>query len=324
MKLSLRSKQEFYHQLGQLLKAGVAFPKALETLERSGTSSRLLQPLRQALSKGKTIGEAFAGQPLLTAMESSVFASSERSGRLEYACDYLSAYFEKLDRMRSEMLRKTAYPIFLLHFGVLILPVSEIFKNGMDAYLHSTVGFLVQLYLIGGAAWLLGASLKNAGTTVNWVDRLLRQIPVLGQLRRTFASNRFCATYDLQLEAGVNIMESLQSAAKASQSACVLEAVQSILPEIRAGNQVGPLLAASGAFPSGMTRVFCIAEEIGGLDKELKRLCAGYEEAIRARMETLANWIPKLIYIGVTLYLAYQILSTATGAASEFNKALEF
>lgn len=322
MKLSLRSKQEFYRQFGQLLKAGVAVPKALETLERSGTPARLVGPLRTAISNGNTIAEAFAGQPLITPMEASVCDACERSGRLDHACVYLSNYFQKLKELRSELLRKLAYPLFLLHFGILIMPVNEILTRGIEVYLRSTLGLLVQLYVVAGAIWVLALSLKNAGATVAPLDRALRAIPVLGPLRRAFAIARFSSTYDMQLDAGVNIVESLRSAARASQSGSISEAIERILPEVRAGNQVGPLLASSGAFPTGMTRAFCIAEETGGLDEELKRLSAEFEQEIHKRLETLANWAPKLIYVAITLFLAYRIVSSALGMAGEIKGAL--
>jgi type II secretory pathway component PulF len=68
---------------------------------------------------------------------------------------------------------------------------------------------------------------------------------------------------------------------------------------------VGGLLAVGGAFPEEMVRSFCVGEQTGELDSELQRLAADYQADGLARLDSLAEWLPRLLYIGVVIYVAY-------------------
>ena len=57
------------------------------------------------------------------------------------------------------------------------------------------------------------------GRTDPAIDWLLGRVPLVGKLRRNLALSRFCATYEMQLQAGINVYDSLRAAADASQSA---------------------------------------------------------------------------------------------------------
>ena len=122
---------------------------------------------------------------------------------------------------------------------------------------------------------------------------------MLGKMRRFFALARFCATYDMQLEAGVNVMDSLTAAGNASGSAMISKAVAETVPEVRHGTQVGALLARGRAFPESFQRTFMVAEESGELDRALPRLTAEYQAEALHALDALAEWLPRLVYMGI-------------------------
>ena len=103
------------------------------------------------------------------------------------------------------------------------------------------------------------------------------------------------------------------TAGQASRSGLVRSAVDFAVPELRGGAQVGPLLAASGAFPPDVIQSFIVGEETGGLDKELKRLADELRNEALGTLETLSEWVPKLIYFAIVLYFAYRIISFYLG-----------
>ncbi|HYR58984.1 MAG TPA: type II secretion system F family protein, partial [Chthoniobacteraceae bacterium] len=125
--------------------------------------------------------------------------------------------------------------------------------------------------------------------------------------------SRFCATYEMQLGAGVNVMDGLKAAARASRSGLIAAAVRRALPKVAQGSQVGPLLSAGSGFPSSMLRDFTVGEQTGRLDEELDRLAEEHRRAALARLDTLAEWVPRLIYIGVVAYLGYRIVDFYAG-----------
>src|SRR5207244_8207045 len=102
---------------------------------------------------------------------------------------------------------------------------------------------------------------------------------------------------------------SLTTAARASQSALVIDAAKRALPALRTGSQVAPLLARCRVFPEEMTRAMHVGEETGELDRELKRLTESFERDALRRVEIISDWLPKLIYLLVAGYVGWQIIS---------------
>jgi type IV pilus assembly protein PilC len=148
-------------------------------------------------------------------------------------------------------------------------------------------------------------------------------LPLFGKVRKAFSLGRFCGTYEMQLQSGVNVMDSLKHAGKASQSAVLMGAVQRMLPKIRAGEQVGPAMAGTGAFPKKMIRAIRLGEETGKLDEELKQLTENFQREAMARIATLSEWIPKILYLVIAGYVGYQVISFYAGMMSDVTKQLE-
>jgi type II secretory pathway component PulF len=314
--LRFRDKQSLYHNLGQLLQSGVTFPAALRTLTPSarGGLRRLLGKLHRELEAGSTVAEAFAAQrPGISEMEASIVAAVERAGRLDRGLTQLAAYFGALDAARSTALKKAAYPVFVLHFGILALGVKTLVTSGVGPYLREVGAIFLVVYGIAFAIALAVSLLRDAGATSPAVDTMLRLVPVIGSIRRNFAVSRFCSTYEMQLGAGVNVMDGLKAAGRASRSGLIASVVARALPEVLKGDQVGPLLARGNAFPEATLRDLIVAEQTGRLDEELDRLTEEHRRAGLSSLEVLAEWIPRLVYLSVVVYVGFRIVSFYAG-----------
>ena len=223
------------------------------------------------------------------------------------------------------MWSRMAYPLFVLHFAFVALSLPLIFApdGGMEAFLR-VLGMAVGglwLAIFGGGA-IIRALHAAAGRTVP-LDRLLRAIPVFGKLRRAFALSRFCTAYHLQLEAGVNVLGSLETAGSASGSAILREAVVRGMPAVRAGGKVGAALADTGAFPEPFIRAFTVGEETGELDLELHRIGETYRGAAMKRLETIAEWVPRLLYIAILCYIGWRIVGFYAGRMRDMQDMLK-
>jgi len=325
--LSLTQKQNFYHELGERLRSGAGFGSAVRSIseDTGGKLRKFAEALIAAAARGDTVAEAFSRQQgMVGDLEVSILNGCERSGRLETGCRYLSGYFQTLAESRNTILKGVAYPVFLLHFSALVFPLKALFTaGGFPAYMKAAGKDLLTLYagafFVSACIWFI---LRLARETA-WLDRLLRLVPLFGKVRRAFSLGRFCGTYEMQLQSGVNVMDSLTQAGKASQSALVMETVRRMLPAIRAGEQVGSLLGKTGAFTKKMTRAIKLGEETGKLDDELKRLTEDFHKEALARVETLSAWIPKILYLLIAGFVGYQIITFYASMLSNAMKATE-
>lgn len=326
MRLSYREKESLYRSLAQLLRSGIPFPSAVEKLAATapGRLRSLLHGFRKAMERKEDIGQAFAGQRgIISQMEVGVVAAVERSGRLDHGFQQLAEYFATLAQARATLIRNSVYPVFVLHFGVIMLGLPMLLTEGLNAYLRDIGGTLLVVYGFALALFFVVVQVREAAATNAAIDRFLRQIPLFGKVRRAFALTRFCMIYNLQLEAGVNVMDGLTRAAQASGSGLIARAVGRALPQIREGNAVGPLLAISGAFPEEMSRAVMVAEETGGLDQELARLSREFQAEAVTRLETATAWLAKFLYIAVVLYLGWRCVSTYLRSVTQISKELD-
>ncbi|HEY3897945.1 MAG TPA: type II secretion system F family protein [Chthoniobacter sp.] len=314
MSLSLRKKQDLYHNLGQLVRNGVPFPTALDKLVHAtrGETRRLIEAARQSLAQGHTVGESFAAQPeIVTPLEAAVISAVEKSGQLERGLHELSVYFGALNKARGTIIRHSAYPVFVLHVCILIAGVpKQVIQNGSVGGYCRDVG--TTLLFVYATAFVVGVGailLRKIAAENSILDRLLITIPVLGTIRRSFALSRFCTVYGIQLDAGINVIDSVLSGARSSLSGLVRSAVDWAVPRIRSGEQVGPLLAASDAFPTDLTQALIVGEETGSLDDELRRLAEEFRDKAITTLEIFAEWLPKMLYVGVLIYGGWQCIN---------------
>jgi type II secretory pathway component PulF len=220
---------------------------------------------------------------------------------------------------------RAAYPLFVLHLAFVALSLPRLLApgGGMDAFIKAVVTAIGGFWLAGFIAFALFRVVLSSAEKNAAVDRLLWPIPVLGKLRRTFALSRFCAAYNLQIDAGVNVLGSLEIAGRASGSAVIGEAAERSLPAVRAGGSVGTALAATRTFPEPFVRAFSVGEETGRLDQELRRLADEYRTTALRLLETISDWFPKIVFLCVAVYIGYQVVGFYWGYIKQIQEVLK-
>ena len=316
MKLNLVQKQSFYHELGQFLKSGIALPQAVEALGPevgNGALRKVLNRLQRLFLEGESVSEAFAQlRPTIGEMEVALITASSHSGRLEQALSYLAEYFGTMETLRASIVKQLFWPIVRLHIGVLILPIAEFyFKGDTTGYFIRVATILAVIYFVGTLLWLGCNVLLRVARDQPAADGFLRRVPLIGAVRRNMALNRFCATYEMQLQSAINSMDGLRAAGEASQSAVIQKELRWIIPRVRSGEQVSSLLSVSRAFPPALQRVFRLGEQTGSLDEDLRKWSDYYRKTAIVKMESLGNWLVRAVTVGIVCYLVYSVLKVA-------------
>ncbi len=307
--MSPRVKAQLYHSLAQLLRAGITFPRALEKLSKTarGSARGTIAHIHRGLERGKTVGEACSAAGV-GGMEAAVLAAVERAGFLDRGLEELSRHFEAVASARGKVIAKLAYPVFILVLGVFLLNLPLLVRQDSDAYLRATVPLIAAAAACGMAFFILCKFLAAMAAYDSIIDGLLRMIPLIGGTRRAFAMSRFCMAYELQLGAGINVLGALQAAAVSSRSGMVRSVVTKALPKVRTGEQPGPLLGRGSAFDPEVVEGIVVAEDSGSLGSSLRRLSETQAEKAYRRLDALSEWIPRLIYVAVLIYVGWQIV----------------
>ena len=325
MSLSHREKQRFFDSLGRLVRTGITLPAALGKLASSagGGLRGVIASLQKSFATGLSPADAFRReQSALGVMEASVLGAAERTGRMDQVLHQLADYHGALAQAREQMRAKLLYPAFVFHFGVLVLtlprllPKSELstepagLAHGVGPYVSATIGLFLAVYIAVFIFLLISRALTALATRSAAMDSILGRIPVIGAIRRNFALARFSLTYELHLGAGVNAPDALETAAEASQSGILRQAVTRAVPHVRSGERAGDVLARDGSVPGTLIEGLVVGEETGQLDQTLLRLAASAQSDAMAALHALAEWLPRLIYLGVVAFIVWRIFQT--------------
>ncbi|HEV2210502.1 MAG TPA: type II secretion system F family protein [Verrucomicrobiae bacterium] len=318
-------RAEFYHQLGQLTSAGLTLPVSLEQLRRSppGPSYRApIEAVLHQLSAGCSFTEALRQQgSWLPAFDMSLLFAGEHSGRLDSCFKLLADYYQERARTLRQLLTDLAYPLFLLHFGILIFTFIQLLhSNSWVAPLVQPACLLVALY--GGTFLVIYATQSRHGET--WrgrMEALLRPVPVLGTARRELALARLSAALEALLNAGVSIIEAWELAAAASGSPALRRTVLSWRPQLESGETPAEVLRRSGKFPEMFANQYATGEISGKLDETLGRLHQYYQDVGSRKVHIVSQWVPRFIYLIVMLLVAYKVVSFYLGYFRDVSNA---
>ena len=320
-RLSIGEKREFYASLARLIRSGSSLPAALELLARDNRPGLrgFLRAINDRIKQGEPLGDALLGQPGVSELEAMIIGAAGRSGRLDHACDQLARYFDALDRARKQCISRSIYPVVMLHVTILVTKIEAALNGGLIPYLRAVLSTLLPIYGLAIGVWLIWRGLSSAGRGNAAVDRALRLIPGVGAIRERFALARFFTTLEAQLEAQINIWDAFANAARTSGSGRIIAAAHDALPMLQSGERLSEALAQKRVLPDDYIRAFRVAEQAGELDAELTAMAQRSEESAVAVLERWSEWLPKIIYVVILLYGAWQIVEWYRGEMKQLD-----
>jgi type II secretory pathway component PulF len=319
-------RADFYHQLGQLTAAGLPLPVALRQLHRA-PPSRAFKPfigqMLVDLEAGATVSESFGRRrDLLPEFDIALLHAGERSGRLVQTFTMLTDFYQSRATLARRILGALAYPVFLLHGAIFILPFPELFLTGnFPAYLLKTVGVLVPLY---GLA-LLAVFLSQGNRGRAWrstFEKIIAWVPLVGAGRRKLALARTAAALEALINAGETIDEAWPLAAAASGSPALERTVETWRPGLAMGQTPAELVQASSLFPETFANLYTSGEISGSLDETLHRLHRYYADEGTSQLQMAARVGPAILYGLVAAYIAWQVIQFWTGYFNQINQVM--
>lgn len=303
---------DFYQQLAALTGAGLSLIQVLEQLHLHPPGAGFRVPLRRVLDQlhaGATFSEAVRASRWVTPFEEALLEAAERSGRLEPCFKLLGDYHNDRARIARRLLADLAYPVFVMHFAVFILPFPQLFVSGdWQAYLMKTFGLLLPLYALAG----LGAFAAQGRHGEAWralVEKLLRPMPLLGAGRRALALARLATALEALISAGVTIIEAWPLAARASGSPALTRTVGRWKRPLATGLTPAELVQTSGSFPDLFANQYATGEASGRLDETLLGLQRYYQEEATLKLEAAAQWTPRLFYLIIAGLIAWKVIA---------------
>lgn len=326
----LKLRGEFYHQLGQMVSAGLPILGALATIQARPPSSSFRAPLAQLLAElqqGRSLADSLRQLgDWMPAFDVALMDAGEQSGRLDQCLQLLAGYYRLRGQLASEAISQMLYPAFLLHFGALLFPINLlsdfVWQGKTWPFVWQKLTILGPLY--GGTALLLYACMGKHGEA--WrakIEVAGRWIPLLGKARHHLALARLAAALEALLNAGVPILNAWPLAAGASGSPALRAAVADWAARLARGDTPGQILVHQPLFPELFASLYRTGEQSGKLDETLLRLHAHYQEEGSRQLHAFTAWLPKVIYLVIVGVVVKNIFSFYSGYFGELDKAMK-
>lgn len=313
--LPLRRRHLLFQALARAEQAGVPVTQALQPLlaESRGRLARRLETMQAALERGLPLGRAGRHAGLFTPWEGRVLESAATAGTVEAVLERLARHHFTRLRWQQRLRNRLALPLLLLVLIALLAPLPALIGGDIDGR-----GYLLRALLppVGIALLLLLARhlarRSNGRDLPRPLERLLLLLPGLGHLLRMRAQRDMLLNLALLLAAGRPAVEALREAAVTVRSPVLRGAWTQAALAVEQGASVTNALADAGGLDrrAGVPLVGT-GEFSGSLDRMVEHHAEQLNERLDLIDEALADWLPRLFYLGVLGVLAYAILGMA-------------
>lgn len=308
----------FTRQFSVMLDAGLPLVQCLEILgdqEENRAFQAIIQQVRSDVESGASLADSMRKHPkAFDDLYVNMVAAGESGGILDVILQRLSAYIEKVVKLKSQVTSALIYPVAIIAIAALVVwiilwKVIPVFAQ-LFAGLGGEMPFLTRMVIaasnfIGRYSPIifivligLFIALKKYHKTPRGkrvIDGAMLRIPVIGMLLRKIAVARFCRTLSTLTASGVPILDGLEITARTAGNAIIEDAVMAVRKSVEEGKTISEPLAQTKVFPPMVVQMINVGEQTGALDQMLSKIADFYEEEVDTAVAGLMKLIEPLM-----------------------------
>jgi type IV pilus assembly protein PilC len=309
----------FTRQLATMMKAGVPLVQSFDIVGdglENPSMQELVFKIKNEVAAGTGLAPALAAHPrYFDQLFCSLVAAGESAGTLETMLDRVATYKEKTEQLKAKIKKALTYPtavivVALVVSGILLVKVvpqfAETFRSfGADlpAFTLFVLGLsnFMQKWWFVIAAGLIGAFYVFKEARVRSVafgeaiDRIALKLPIFGDIVYNSVIARFSRTLATTFNAGVPLVDALESTAGAAGNSLYAKGIIQIKDDVTTGSSLYQSIKATNLFPNMLLQMVSIGEESGQLDEMLDKVANHYEEAVDNAVDSLSSLMEPLI-----------------------------
>ena len=313
--LSYRIRAELYTQLAQMEISGLPFDKAFALLDVAAPAKARIDTMKKLVARGIDVAKAGQRSGLFTPLEARLIHAALTAGSPAVMYRRLADFYTQRAMQLATMKSRMLMPVFVLLLALLLQPLPALIGGsiGVGGYLVQILRPIIVLaMLFYGGRWLWRHALNAPANSST--QSLLLGVPLLGPLVIRCSVRDFFERLALMLEAGVSMLDALPAALDTLQIGAIKREFAKIGPRIANG------AALAGAI-SGLTYLsrensgerlvefVTTGEASGTLPEMLMRHTSMETASINAFYQQLAEWMPRIFYGLIMLWMAYGLLT---------------
>ncbi len=325
-KVSVKETAIFLRQFSVMIDAGLPLVQCLEILaanQENPAFQKCLTGVRTTVEGGATLANAMRAWPkIFDDLKTNMIEAGETGGILDTILQRLAGYVEKEVKLKAAVKSALVYPVSVISIAVLVVAglmifVVPIFANlfaglGVDLPLPTRIvmglsKFMQRAWwvflLAGVGVFFLMKQIRSTKKGRYTTDKIMLNLPVLGDVLRKIAVARFTRTLGTLITSGVPILEGLSITARTSGNAVLEEALMKVRKAIEEGRTIVDPLKECGVFPNMVTQMIGVGEATGAMDAMLQKIADFYEDEVDTATKNLLTLLePMLIsFLGVAV-----------------------
>ncbi len=312
----------FSRQMYSITKAGVPLLRGMQSIAASTVNPVMrvtLQAVIESLQGGRDLTFAFGRFPdVFTKFYLSVIKVGESSGTLEMAFLRMYEFLTMQKRVRDKVKAALRYPATVIVAIAIAMGVITMFVLPKFAPIFAALGnnlpwatrVLLGVSSFTSQYWYLVISAGVAVTVAfrMWVsdpagrykwDKLKLRTPVVGGIVRRASLAQICRSFALTLEAGVPMIQSLSTIARATGNEYLTERVLALRDGAERGEGLYRTAQTVDLFTPLALQMIAIGEETGALGDMLGEVAEFYEREVDYDLENLSAAIEPILIVGV-------------------------
>lgn len=316
----------FFRLLSTMINAGLPLVQCFELL-RKGTDHKglikLFTNIQTELESGVPFGETLRKFPKdFDRLTCSLVEAGEKGGILDAILLRICEYKEKSLALKAKIKSAMVYPASILVISFIVTAILMIFVVPIFAEMFSSFGaelpaptkivmaisngFVEYWYLVFGTPIAIVMAIKAIYKTPSGqyqFDKLLLNLPAIGDVLRKGAVARFTRTFSTLSAAGVPILEAMDTVAETSGNVVIEQVVIGAKESISQGQSLSQPLEESGVFPIMVTQMIGIGEQTGAMEEMLGKIADFYEQEVDVAVDNMTALMEPAImaFLGVVI-----------------------
>ncbi len=330
---SNKIKEDFYTELGVLLKAGVSLKDGLELIQNSlkkQQNKNIVNKISQDVVSGKSLSGALSAEKQFTSYEYYSIKIGEETGTLAQVSEQLGNFFARKNEQRRNLISALTYPIIILSTAVLVVvfmlqyvvPMfQDIFKQqGVD--LPGITKFIIKISeFLSSYGWIILISLLSIVFSQSYLnkkkrfkrlkDKLILKIPFIGNFVKTVYLSQFTQAVSLLTASKVPVVNSIQLVKQMIDFYPLQYALETVEKHILKGESLSKSLGNHKLFDDKMIALVKVAEETNQTEYIFDRLNMQYNTQVQQQSKMLSTIMEPFIIlivgvlVGVILIAMY-------------------
>ena len=287
----------------------------------SFTFRRVINSIKERIQNHETLyGAVNAHADSFSRLERALIKTGEISGSLSKIYENLSQWFEFRMNLRKEFTGRLYYPLFLIHFAAVAIPLPVFYMNRIwQSYLSRILEMLGPTYVlvlcIAGIIFLK----KNILPVRVFMDYFIVLIPGFRNLVIKLEMLRFCTAFKYAYAAGVSITETVTLSSEVCTNTYVRRKALKLVDTVERGESLSSGMDKTGMFPDLVIRLFETGEKGGKIEEMVDKTVSYYSNEVKRSLNLIMRAINFIIYFLIVGFCAYNMTRMFAGTGIKLN-----